>query len=99
MGWGTHRITPTHRATVAREAGPVPHLTQLQVGEFSKLPGDGTACVFRVRGEAARRASPPCQGWEGPNSHFLFMWELEDQRRTGTCPESHSKSNKTLGEN
>lgn len=65
MGRETHRITPTHRATVAREAGPVPHLAQLQVGEFSKLPGDRTACVFRVRGPGCQKGKPSMSGLEG----------------------------------
>lgn len=60
---GRHR--GSHTGTVAGEAGTVPGLSQLQVRELSSPSYDGASCAFRVRAQAARRASPSKSGQEG----------------------------------
>lgn len=61
--------------------------------------GAGGAALTASPVHSERGASPSVPEWAESQETFLFIWELEAQRRTGTSTRSHSKSNEELAEN
>lgn len=49
----------------------MPSLPQLQVGDLSSPPWDGTSCAFGVRSTGCQEGSPSMSGWEGSQEALL----------------------------